>query len=263
MNGREVREVSSVRRGGSRFGIGTWIVSILILALSGCAGLSCQPASITVAKKEERARLGTVPHGYTTETGRLEELRRPEIVRDYWVWDADGLAPSLPRAVPRDRGRAGSGHLPVSVCRQAAFDFPSGIQSGRRILRATVGGDRVSGSPAPHGRVLLVALTPESRGLQLMSAGFVRERRSPGSRPTNDLYLVEDDEPMNVSRTHLQIDCDDAGYVLVDRASTCGTIVEGQIVGGGTRGGTIALHDGDVIIVGTSNSPYAFKFRVG
>ena len=143
----------------------------------------------------------------------------------------------------------------------------------------------MSGSPAPHGRVLLVALTPESRaalgapqaeierfpyrvgresrGLQLTSAGFVRERRSPGSRPTNDLYLVEHDEPMNVSRAHLQIDCDDAGYVLVDRASTCGTIVEGQIVGGGARGGTIALHDGDVIIVGTSNSPYAFKFRVG
>jgi pSer/pThr/pTyr-binding forkhead associated (FHA) protein len=91
----------------------------------------------------------------------------------------------------------------------------------------------------------------------------VREHRSPGSRPTNDLYLVEYDEPMNVSRAHLQIDCDDAGYVLVDRASTCGTIVEGQIVGGGARGGTIALHDGDVIIVGTSNSPYAFKFRVG
>ena len=90
MNGREVREVSSARRGGSRFVIGTWIVSVLVLALSGCAGLSCQPASITVAKKEERARLETVPHGYTTETGRLEELRRPEIVRDYWVRDADG-----------------------------------------------------------------------------------------------------------------------------------------------------------------------------
>jgi hypothetical protein len=90
MNGREVREVSSARRGGSRFGIGTWIVSVLVLALSGCAGLSCQPASITVAKKEERARLEATPRGYTSETGRLEEIRRPEIVRDYWVLDADG-----------------------------------------------------------------------------------------------------------------------------------------------------------------------------
>jgi hypothetical protein len=90
MNGREMREVSSARRGGSRFGIGTWIVSVLVLALSGCAGLSCQPASITVVKKEERGRLEAVPHGYTAETGRLEELRRPEIVRDYWAQDADG-----------------------------------------------------------------------------------------------------------------------------------------------------------------------------
>ena len=143
----------------------------------------------------------------------------------------------------------------------------------------------MSGSPAPHGRVLLVALTPESRtvlgasqteierfpyrvgresrGTQRIGGGFVGERRSPGSSPTNDLYLVENDEPMNVSRSHFQIDRSDAGYLLVDLESTCGTIVEGTLVGGDTRGGTIALHDGDVIIVGTSNSSYAFKFRVG
>lgn len=143
----------------------------------------------------------------------------------------------------------------------------------------------MSGSPAPHGRVLLVALTPESRtalgasqteierfpyrvgresrGTERIGGGFVGERRSPGSSPTNDLYLVENDEPMNVSRSHFQIDRSDAGYLLVDLESTCGTIVEGTLVGGDTRGGTIALHDGDVIIVGTSNSPYAFKFRVG
>jgi pSer/pThr/pTyr-binding forkhead associated (FHA) protein len=133
--------------------------------------------------------------------------------------------------------------------------------------------------------VLLVALTPESRtvlgasqteierfpyrvgresrGTERIGGGFVGERRSPGSSPTNDLYLVENDEPMNVSRSHFQIDRSDAGYLLVDLESTCGTIVEGTLVGGDTRGGTIALHDGDVIIVGTSNSSYAFKFRVG
>lgn len=142
----------------------------------------------------------------------------------------------------------------------------------------------MSASTAPHGRVLLVALTPESRaalgapqadiesfpfrvgresrGMQRTARGLMSERRSPGSRPSNDLYLAEGDEPMNVSRAHFQIDRTDAGYVLVDRESTCGTIVEGEIVGGGTRGGTIALHDGDVIIVGTSNSPYVFKFRI-
>ena len=104
----------------------------------------------------------------------------------------------------------------------------------------------MSGSPAPPGRVRLVALTPESR-----AALGPRRRRSNGS-------------PIGSAESPAQrIDRDDAGYVLVDRGSTCGTRVEGEIAGGDTRGGTIALHDGDVIIVGTSNSPYTFKFRVG
>ena len=48
-----------------------------------------------------------------------------------------------------------------------------------------------------------------------------------------------------------------------DADRTCGTLVEGGLVGGDTRGGRRSLHDGDVIIVGSSRSPYAFKFRVG
>jgi hypothetical protein len=67
-----------------------WIAGAIVLLLLGCAGLTCRPASITVAKKEERARLEATPSGFTSETGRLEELRTPEIVRDYWVLDAEG-----------------------------------------------------------------------------------------------------------------------------------------------------------------------------
>jgi predicted component of type VI protein secretion system len=140
------------------------------------------------------------------------------------------------------------------------------------------------GSPAPHGRAMLVALTPEayaalgarereitrfpyrvgreSRETQRTAQGVVTERRGPGSRPTNDLYLPDREEPLNVSREHFAIDRGDTGYILVDQASTCGTIVEGESVGGDTRGGSMPLHDGDVIIVGTSLSPYVFKFRV-
>lgn len=102
----------------------------------------------------------------------------------------------------------------------------------------------------------------ESREAQGAAPGSVTDRRDPGSRPINDLCLRDRKEPLNVSRDHLAIDREDTGYVLVDQASTCGTIVEGQSVGGHTRGGIIALHDGDVIIVGTSFSPYVFKFRV-
>ena len=49
------------------------------------------------------------------------------------------------------------------------------------------------------------------------------------------------------ARKALGGDRSDTGYVLVDRASTCGTI---------------ALRDGDVILVGTSRTPYVFRFRV-
>lgn len=83
------------------------------LALSGCASLSCQQTSITVAKKEERGRLETVPRGYTTETGRLEELRRPEIVRDYWVQDATGTW----HRVSLEQYRAGEVGRPLEICR--------------------------------------------------------------------------------------------------------------------------------------------------
>ena len=143
----------------------------------------------------------------------------------------------------------------------------------------------MSGSLAAHGRAMLAALTPEShaalgarereitrfpylvgresREAQRTPHGFVTERRDPGSRPTNDLFLRDRAEPLNVSREHFAIDRGDTEYILVDRASTCGTIVEGQSVGGHARGGSISLHDGDVIIVGTSLSPYVFKFRAG
>jgi len=102
----------------------------------------------------------------------------------------------------------------------------------------------------------------ESRETQRTPHGVVTERRDPGSRPANDLYLRDREEALNVSREHFAIDRGDTGYILVDQASTCGTIVEGETVGGEHKGGTVALRDGDVIIVGTSLSPYLFKFRV-
>ena len=103
----------------------------------------------------------------------------------------------------------------------------------------------------------------ESRETQRTAHGFVTERRDPASRPTNDRFLRDREGPLNVSREHFAIDRGDTEYILMDQASTCGTIVEGQSVGGRARGGSIPLHDGDVIIVGTSLSPYVFKFRVG
>lgn len=89
-----------------------------------------------------------------------------------------------------------------------------------------------------------------------------RSRRRPESAPNNDLYLLEAGPVFNVSREHLQIEFRDGKYILSDRGSACGTIVEGEIVGADRRGGERKLESNDVFIVGTSESRYVFKFVV-
>ena len=137
---------------------------------------------------------------------------------------------------------------------------------------------------ARRPRIALVALTPEacaamgaatvavsqlpyrvgreSRGPRGFERIFSTEQRWPGAAPTNELYLQEQSEQFNVSREHFRIEQHGGGLALVDRGSTCGTIVEGQQVGGQGQGGTVLLKDGDVIIVGTAFSPFVFKVRV-
>lgn len=87
------------------------------------------------------------------------------------------------------------------------------------------------------------------------------ERRASTAPQLNDLYLVEPGEVLNVSREHFLIEQETDQYFLVDRNSACGTLVEGCKVGGDRAGGRVALHDHDVIIVGTSASTFVFKFR--
>lgn len=122
--------------------------------------------------------------------------------------------------------------------------------------REAIGGVTVVATPLPYrvGR--------ESRGLRGFLENFTTEQRWPGAPRSNDLYLLELSEQLNVSRQHFQIEWNGQGFVLVDRGSTCGTIVEGEQVGGEGEGGTVPLHDGDVIIVGSAFSPFVFKVRV-
>ena len=136
----------------------------------------------------------------------------------------------------------------------------------------------------PAARAALAALTPEaktalggpelvirafpfrvgrdSRGARRAVARVLMDRRRGASRPNNELYLSECEPVADVSREHFQIEHNGTDYVLIDRQSSSGTLVEGQQIGGKHAGGAVVLRDGDVIIVGTSASRYAFKFRV-
>jgi pSer/pThr/pTyr-binding forkhead associated (FHA) protein len=89
----------------------------------------------------------------------------------------------------------------------------------------------------------------------------ISERRLGQAPPLNDIYLVDLRPELEVSREHFLIDVQGDQYFIEDRGSACGTLVEGQKLGGEREGGRAELHDNDVIIVGTSGSPFVFKFR--
>jgi hypothetical protein len=122
----------------------------------------------------------------------------------------------------------------------------------------SLGGERLALRKLPFrvGRECRLVAGPG--GLQ------VAERRRQSAMPSNDLYLIDPGPRLQVSRAHFQIEADGkGGYRLLDRGSACGTIVGNQRLGGDDRGGEAGLADGDLILVGTSESPFAFRFRVG
>ncbi len=77
---------------------------------------------------------------------------------------------------------------------------------------------------------------------------------------SNELYLVDDGHLLNISREHFQIEKDGDRYYVYDRGSACGTRNGDEVAGGGDTDGTIELKDGDIITVGTKNSPYRYQF---
>ena len=90
----------------------TWC--LLGSLVAACSVLTCQPVPVTVAQKEERSRLDMVSRGVgTSPTGRVEEIRVPEVVREYWVRAEDGTW----YPVSADRFRAVEVGGSVELCR--------------------------------------------------------------------------------------------------------------------------------------------------
>jgi pSer/pThr/pTyr-binding forkhead associated (FHA) protein len=118
---------------------------------------------------------------------------------------------------------------------------------------------------ALHGEQRVIERFPFKLGRESRSSVAkpwrAAEQRRETSAQLNDLYLVDPGEILNVSREHFLVEQAGNRHFLVDRGSVCGTIVEGQTIGGDRQGGRVELHDHDIIIVGASSSPFVFKFR--
>ena len=137
----------------------------------------------------------------------------------------------------------------------------------RAALKATT---PVAEAAVPHGMIVNgmvgIHVFPfrvgrESRG-QMVDGVFHRiERpRRGGGAPTNELYLLDGVEMMQISRAHFQIERTAAGYQVVDLGSVCGISVGGVRIGGNETGGTTALRDEDEIHVGAGVTPYRYIF---
>jgi hypothetical protein len=90
--------------------------------------------------------------------------------------------------------------------------------------------------------------------------GRASEAREPSAIDLNDLWLL-DKSPFNVSRNHMAFDLvGDNRYVVRDRGSHLGTIVNENLIGGRSSAKEADLEEGDnVIILGARNSPFQFR----
>lgn len=74
----------------------------------------------------------------------------------------------------------------------------------------------------------------------------------------NDLS-IPDQHPYHVSRSHCEIDYTSDGYVVRDRGSKLGTIVNGNAIGMHTRSHMAVLHPGEnYLVFGAEASPHRF-----
>jgi pSer/pThr/pTyr-binding forkhead associated (FHA) protein len=83
-----------------------------------------------------------------------------------------------------------------------------------------------------------------------------------GEEPNNNVYLLDNGEYLQISREHCSIIKTDIGYLLQDRGSACGSMVNQLDIGGDDHDGHTTLKDGDIITLGSKESPYKYKFII-
>ena len=119
---------------------------------------------------------------------------------------------------------------------------------------------------AASGRDIIIEALPFRMGRDLRNGQhspfrlFRKERRRSSETGPNHVYLAEHSRPHRVSRQHILIDQEGGRFYVEDQRSACGTLVEGEALGGQREGGRRWLNHGDVIIVGGNHSPFVFKF---
>jgi hypothetical protein len=185
----------------------------------------------------------------------------------------DNLASGLPEAFPKTvrlgdllgiaarpklAGAPGTIRLkdllsPVPAPAKAPAPRPAAPPPPRAVVRGCV---LQAASPASeavlHGRPLEIGQFPFRVGRQSSQSGWGE----------NDLYLP-DTQPYHVSRKHFSIEESTGGYLLVDRESTLGTVVNGVHIGMTSARTAYPLTPGvHTVVVGGPASPFKFTIKI-
>ncbi|PLY05765.1 MAG: hypothetical protein C0625_11855 [Arcobacter sp.] len=82
------------------------------------------------------------------------------------------------------------------------------------------------------------------------------------SKPNNDLYLIDNNSSLEISKEHCEISFENNNYILKDRGSTNGTTINGVSFAGKNKIEEKILKDGDTIQIGSVKSEFKFQFLV-
>jgi pSer/pThr/pTyr-binding forkhead associated (FHA) protein len=103
----------------------------------------------------------------------------------------------------------------------------------------------------------------ESRYATVNGERVSMERRLTESKANNELYLIDEHQVLNISREHLIIDrLPNGTFRVVDRGSTCGTVVDGKAIGTRESSNEAIIESGGRLVLGTRDSPYVYEFIV-
>lgn len=83
-----------------------------------------------------------------------------------------------------------------------------------------------------------------------------------GHKPNNDVYLLDNEKYLQISREHCSIINEGDTYILEDRGSACGSLVNQFELGGDDKSASSQLKDGDIITLGSKESKYKYKFII-
>ena len=139
-----------------------------------------------------------------------------------------------------------------------------------RSVNAMIGLGEIAPPAVEAPKEVLLKLLPASpeahrflpeEGLDIERVPFRFGRAHADPMATND-FVVVDQNPYSVSRYHFLIDREGEGYVLRDRGSYLGTIVNGESIGGKRAKGQVSLKAGaNEVVVGAERSPFRFTIE--